>query len=56
MWSQRIQLPQSLSCGTGYQISVGHKSNLNGSISLKHKNMTINMEPLLPETEIFSIQ
>ena len=56
MWTQKVQLPMSYSSGTGYQLSAGHSSNVDGSIEIRRDHIKIDLEPVPSETEIFSIK
>ena len=56
MWNQKIQLPLSFSCGSGYQISAGHNSKVQGEVRLTPNNVTIDLKPILPETEILTFK
>jgi len=56
MWNQKIQMPLSLSCGSGYRLTAGHSSKVEGSIEIRRDSIKMDLEPLLPKTEIISIK
>ena len=49
-------MPLGLSCGTGHRINAGHSSKLEGSIDINDEYIKLDLEPLLPTTEIISIK